>query len=442
MMSRTVGAMAFVVVAALLLIAPATSAFGQAVDQIADAVEQSGYFVSDDVEALSLDGLSRENPSFGYVALASDPAGGARGLAADILERTSRSTVIVVTATEIGVESFEFDDGRVDEALEYSDSTSGASYFDEFDQITTGLVSGAATPGGQADPAESTPVSGISGWVLLAGFVAVVGSIAFINARNDRRAESLATGRIVSAREEIRGQMAVIANEILEFADRVGVEEHPEAVEHFRSASQTYDEADEMLVAASTGSELEELSDALDVARWELAAAEAIVTGEDVPPRPSDDVPQACFFDPRHGAGVRQAELKTPAGTGSVWVCQTDYDKLASGEAPQPRQIDVDGTAVAAPQAPRDHGGGGFDWLDAFSIIVGGMGNDYRWRRPPGRTRAPAGGNFGIPFPGGFGGGRVSSGGGSRRRVRGGGSAMRSVGRAAARSSGGGTRKR
>ena len=428
---------------ALAAFAVAGPAQGQSVDEISDAVEESGYFISEDVESLTLDGLARENPSFGYVALASDPAGGARGLAADILGRTSRSTVIVVTATEIGVESLEFDDARVEQALDYSAATTGDSYFDEFDQITTGLVADVATPGSQEmDPPERTPVSGVSGWVLLGGFVVVVGSIAFINMRNDRRAEALATSRIVSAREEIRGQMSVIANEILEFADRVGVEDHPEAIEHFRSASQTYDEADEMLAAASTRSDLEELSDALDIARWELAAAEAIVTGEDVPPRPSEDVPQACFFDPRHGAGVRQAELKTPAGTGSVWVCQADYDELASGGTPQPRQIDVDGTAVAAPQAPRDHGGGGFDWLDAFSIIVGGMGNDYRWRRPPGRTRAPAGGNFGIPFPGGFGGGRSSSsGGGSRRRVGGGGSAMRSVGRAVSRS-GGGSRKR
>lgn len=441
MMSRAARTIAFAALA-LVLFAVASPAFGQSVDQIADAIEESGYFISDGVEPLTLDALAGENPSFGYVALASDPVGGARSLAVDILERTSKSTVIVVTATEIGVQSFEFDDARVERALDYSDATSGASYFDEFEQITTGLIADVSTPGTQQiDPSEHTPISGISGWVLLGGFVVVVGSIAFINMRNERRAESLATGRIVSAREEIRGQMAVIANEILEFADRVGAEDHPEAIEHFRSASQTYDQADEMLVDAATQVDLEELSDALDIARWELAAAEAIVTGEVVPPRPSEDVPQACFFDPRHGAGVRQAELKTPAGTGSVWVCRADYDKLASGETPQPRQIDVDGTAVAAPQAPRDHGGGGFDWLDAFSIIVGGMGNDYRWRRPPGRTRAPAGGNFGLPFPGGFGGGRSSSGGGSRRRVRGGGSALRSGGRSAARS-GGGSRKR
>ena len=425
--------------ALLVLSLPAVSAFAQTADQIADAVDRTGYFVADDVsEALSLDGLAAANPTFGYVALDATPPGGARSLAVDLLQRSSKSTVIVVTATEIGVESFDFDDARVQQALDYSLDTPGASYFDEFDQITAGLSIGAVPPGIPVDEGDSpspSPSFGISGWVLVLGFVVVVGGVALVNVRNDRRNEALATSRLLSAQEEIRGQMSVIANEILEFSDRIGVEEHPDAVEHFRSASETYDRADELLAAASTRDDLEDLSDELDVARWELAAAEAIVEGETIPPRPSEDVPQACFFDPRHGAGVQQAELKTPAGTGSVWVCRSDFEKLARGETPDAREIEVDGKRVPAPQAPRDHGGGGFDWLDAFSIIVGGMGNNYRWRRPPTRTRAPAGGNFGLPFPGGFGG---SSGGGSRGRVSGGGSAVRSAGR----SMGGGARRR
>ncbi len=329
---------------------------------------------------------------------------------------------------------------RVEQALEYSLDTPGASYFDEFDQITTGLAIGVTSSGESVvDSGAPSTSFGISGWVLLVGFVVVVGGIALVNVRNDRRNDELVATRVQSAREEINGQMAVIANEILEFSDRIGVEAHPDAVEHFRSASETYDRADELLAAAATRDDLEDLSDELDIARWELSAAEAIVEGGTVPPRPSEDVPQACFFDPRHGAGVQQAELKTPAGTGSVWVCRSDYEKLARGETPTAREIEVDGSMVPAPQAPRDHGGGGFDWLDAFSIIVGGMGNNYRWRRPPGRTRAPAGGNFGLPFPGGFGGGGPASGGGSRGRPSGGGgSAVRSVGR----SMGGGSRRR
>lgn len=426
--------------ALLVLSLPALSASAQTADQIADAVDRTGYFVADDVtESLTLDALSAEHPAFGYVALGTTPPGGARSLAIDILQRTSKSTVIVVTATEIGVESLDYDDARVEQALDYSLEAPGATYFDEFDQITDGLSNGPVPSGEEVVGGDSpVPSVGVSGWVLLVGFVVVVGGVALINVRNDRRNEALATSRLMSAREEIKGQMSVIANEILEFSDRVGVDEHPDAVEHFRSASETYDRADELLAAASTRDELESLSDELDIARWELAAAEAIVEGEAIPPRPSEDVPQACFFDPRHGAGVRQAELKTPAGTGSVWVCREDYEKLARGETPHAREIEVDGQRVRAPQAPRDHGGGGFDWLDAFSIIVGGMGNNYRWRRPPTRTRAPAGGNFGLPFPGGFGGGGPSTGGGSRGRVSGGGSAVRSAGGP----SGGGARRR
>ncbi len=95
----------------LVLSLPAVSALAQSADQIAESVDRTGSFVGEGVtEPLTLDGLSSENPTFGYVALDATPSGGARSLAVDLLQRTSKSTVIVVTATEIGVESLDFDE--------------------------------------------------------------------------------------------------------------------------------------------------------------------------------------------------------------------------------------------------------------------------------------------------------------------------------------------
>jgi hypothetical protein len=93
-----------------------------------------------------------------------------------------------------------------------------------------------------------------------------------------------------------------------------------------------------------------------------------------------------------------------------VWVCAADADKLRRGEAPAPRTIPMGPGQVPAPQAPRSHGGMGLDWLDVFSVIVGGMGNGvpYDWGGSRPRTqrspiRLPSrSGSFGrasIPRP-------------------------------------------
>jgi hypothetical protein len=108
-----------------------------------------------------------------------------------------------------------------------------------------------------------------------------------------------------------------------------------------------------------------------------------------VPAPPETEKPPACFFDPTHGAGTEEAELKTAAGSQKVWVCAADAEKLRRGEAPTPRTIPMGPGQVPAPQAPRSHGGMGLDWLDVFSVIVGGMGNGvpYDWGGSRPRTQ-------------------------------------------------------
>ena len=93
--------------------------------------------------------------------------------------------------------------------------------------------------------------------------------------------------------------------------------------------------------------------------------------------------PEHCFFDPTHGAGVEEAELKTPAGVRKVMVCRADAEKLRRGEAPVPRDLPMGPQRVPAPQAPRSAGGSGLDWLDVFSVIVGGMGERRRLQLAP-----------------------------------------------------------
>ena len=191
--------------------------------------------------------------------------------------------------------------------------------------------------------------------------------------------------------------MDVIADQIVKLADDPRTERSPEALGHYRAASDTFAEAESRLAAATTLAALEGLSDDLDRARWELEATTALMEGRDPPPVPVDDKPEHCFFDPTHGAGVEEAEIQTSTGTRKVMVCRQDAEMLRRGEAPVPREIPMGPQRVPAPQAPRSAGGSGLDWLDVFSVIVGGMGQGvgYNWPR---QSRRSSGG-FGIPFP-------------------------------------------
>jgi hypothetical protein len=99
--------------------------------------------------------------------------------------------------------------------------------------------------------------------------------------------------------------------------------------------------------------------------------------GRALPPPPDSE--QACFFDPTHGAGTDHATIETSAGRREVRVCSYCATKLRSGQTPQPRMIEVGGRRVPAAKAPRSHGGGGYDDLGDFSVVLDQVRRSYGW---------------------------------------------------------------
>ncbi len=373
--------------AVVLVLLPST-ALGQSVGDIADAVDRRGYFVEEGTVAVnSIEGLVLDYPALGFVALVGD-VDDADFLAEDVLDGVgSRDTVVVLTASQVGVASVTFDNASIDRALERAFGTTGDSYEVDFREFAEALT------GGSGSESQQSSGGGFSVWWLVTAGVVVIG---FVMWRNSRRDQDTVERRFQQAKQEVESQMAVIANQIIELSDRVDLAED-EAIEgHFRRGSETFREAEQRLAAAVREGELEELSDDLDRARWEFAAAAALLDGEEPPPEPAEDepAPKPCFFDPTHGAGVESAVLETPAGQRRVLVCRADADKLRRGERPQPREIQVGRRRVPAPQAPRSHGGGGINWLDVFSVVVGGMGEATRYKWNP-RGRRGTGGPFG-----------------------------------------------
>ncbi len=333
-----------------------------------------------ELEAL-VDRVDAPTRNLYFVLLESDPAGGNDLFAADLLALQIEGTVVVISPQEIGASSTDFDDDVLDGAINDA--------WDEFEALDDvgafeAFVGALPATTGSAEPAQSS--GGGGGFLIIV--VVVVGGIGFLLWRNSKRERAVAEGRLDEAKAELAGQLDVIANEILDLSDRVTVAEHDAALAYFRQANDTYSEVSEAAGTATSLAGLEELSDRLDQARWQLEAAEALIEGREVPPEP-EDRPAHCFFDPAHRAGVEEAEIRTPAGSKMVGVCRDCAAKLRKGETPTPRSINVGGRPVPAPRAPRSYGGGGLDWLGAFSILLGGRdrGVSYDF----GRTRRAGG---------------------------------------------------
>ena len=360
-----------------------------AIDEIADDLGFRHYYIDEGapVSVNEIEALVGAHPDVYFVALAGPVAGGADQLAADLLELIGTGTVVVLSPDEVGAVSSEYDDASLSSALDVMVAQEDA-YSVEFDQFAGALPGAGPSPAGE----------GGFPW-LAAIIIGVVGFIGFTLWRSGRRQKAVQASRLEEARTEIRQQMDVIADQIVKLADDPRTEKSPEALAHYRSASETFSQAEGRLAAAATLAALEDLSDDLDRARWDLEATTALMEGRNPPPAPVDEKPEHCFFDPTHGAGVEEAELKTSAGVRTVMVCRADAEKLRRGEAPVPRDLPMGPQRVPAPQAPRSTGGSGLDWLDVFSVIVGGMGRgvDYNWPRQSGRRSS---GGLGIPFPG------------------------------------------
>ena len=420
------------VVVILLAVLPVAAASAQSVEGIAEELELRGYHIGAgaDITIEEMERLVDRFPGFGFVALGATPSGGADLLADRLLnEAPSTRTVVVLTADEAGAASADHDDAALDRAFDVAFATTGDTYLRDFEQVAEALAGGGVFPPGPGTTGTTpgTPSSGSGGfpimWVIVLGAVAYFGFRMWRNSQDDERAVGR---RAAEAKREIESQMAAVANQILEVSDRPALADNREATAHFRQASEIFRSAEARLESATTASDLAALADDLDDARWELAAAEALLDGRPVPDRPEDEHPEPCFFDPTHGAGTEEAQLSTATGTRTVKVCRADAERLRQGERPEPRTVSVDGREVPTASAPRSYGGRGMDALDIFSILVGGMGDAASYRWGGGRRRSPTIGGL----PGGFGGSRTRGSAGAGRAARTVGRAARSVGRA------------
>ncbi|MDH3755484.1 MAG: hypothetical protein OEU32_16590, partial [Acidimicrobiia bacterium] len=373
-------------------LAPMPASAQDVADVVAD-VDLRRYYVEpgaegdiNRLEEITASSAAEGRPT-GIVILLEEAEQGDDALATMVVEQvTSVDTVVVLWGDRpgergLGVRSVEYSDAEIAAAADAAveESGRGGTLEDVAEVFIEALPAAASATGGDtpaASPATATSDDGGGGgfsiWWILIPAVLVIGAIFLF--RQSRRNTSRDEGDVDVARAEIRDQLTVVANEILENEDRVTLSGNEEAIQYYRDASQTYKAVGDVLDSTTNLLELAELNDRIDRARWQMDAAEALVEGRAVPPEPAPDKPAACFFDPTHKPGTVEAVVRTPAGDKQVSVCPSCAEKLERGERPEPRMIDVGGRRVPAAKAPRSHGGGGMGGLDMFDVVLGGLG--------------------------------------------------------------------
>lgn len=374
-------------IAAFLVVSFPAVAAAQTVSEVVGGLDD-GVFVSDGLSATDADFgpvVNRaRNAGFGLyvVLLDDDPSSGATAFAESVLNQVGEGTVLVLSATGEGMVSTELDQAAIEAALDAGFAAGGGDlgYVDAVVSSITGTSS--------ANSGSSS--GGGSGVIIL--LVIVGGLVALVwwaISRSKRDSERRKGDLMEEARSEIKSQLDAMANTILEISDLVSASDSGEDNDYLEQAGTAYASALESYEEASDLRALEEISDRLDAARWELDAAAAIADGRPVPDKPKEKERPVCFFDPTHRDATETVEIDTATGKRTVRVCRADAERLRRGAQPQPRMINVGGRRVPAPMAPRSHGGGGMDWLGTFSMMAGSAGQATAYDWGGARRRAP-----------------------------------------------------
>jgi len=350
-------------------------------DEVAATVADRGFFVEQGAAAspsIVSDAVAKARFDGGdlHVAvLAEEPPGGATTFADAVLNRLGAGTVLVVAPDSVGWAS----QGDIYTRAELDRALDAALEGGTDDEVVTRFVDALRAAGGAG---ASSPSSGSGSGVLVlllivGGLVLVVGLVVWNGSRRSRHA---AAAVLADGRQKVQERLAAVANDIVDLDGEIALSDDEAAREHYERASATYTEVNEALPAASTPQALLELSAKLDEAIWELDAADAILDGEPVPPKPEPPKPH-----------LTASSSEAPTATGAA--------------------------PAGYRRSTRRSGYGTWDLLDMLAA-AGMMTAGRRGMRLPGGL-----GGSGMGLPGTFGGGGPAGrmrGGGSRR-MRGGG---------------------
>jgi hypothetical protein len=268
-----------------------------------------------------------------------------------------------------------------------------------------GRVGEARSGGGSGSGGGSSNGGGGFPWFLLLLIGLPVGALALSSFRRRKREQEHERAQLEDVKQVAREDLVALGDDIRALDLDVQMPDvDPEGKQHYNQAVERYTEAEQALDRVQRAEDIEPVTSALEEGRWAMTAAKEELAGREAPERRPP-----CFFDPRHGPSVGDAEWAPPGGQPRpVPVCAADLQRIQDGLDPESRQVPMDGQMVPywaagpayMPWAGGFFGGGLLPGLFLGSMLGGGFGFGGGMMGDP-----TGGGDFGGGDLGDFGGG-------------------------------------
>lgn len=330
-MRRVVRPLAMLVAALMILsvfmssvLVPSASA--QDFDEIVRELEQNGYYIEPGAEGSDsrFRDLVEQGDATGstwyFVSLDGSVSG---NYADDLFETLSpQGNVLLYFLDSDGFANVQF---ATDESVSAATQRGALEPFDDdwaepedfmedvvedFTSLTStstsagsGSGSSGSTAGSSGSSSDTSSGGGFPwGWVLIP--LLLIGGVWFMSRRGKKKSDGEDLETAQKIRAELQTELDELANDVLVLSGPVDLAENGQVTTYYREATDTYlDISDELPDVAELENanlqELSELGTRVAHARWQMDAAEALISGEPVPEKPKVPPPPRPAPAPR-----------------------------------------------------------------------------------------------------------------------------------------------
>lgn len=330
---------------------------------VAPILEAQGFFVEDgsdaDPDAIedAVAAARFEGGRLSIAVLAVEPSGGATIYAENTLDAMGGTGTVLVVAPETvgwGSEGDIYTREQLDEATDVSlNGSSDTEVVELFVATLIGQPVGSAEPGGGG----GLPL----GWIFLLIVIAGGALVLWLSSRSSKKDAERA---IESARVEVKKRLDAVANDIIDLEDEVTASTDPAVGVLYESATVAYARALGTYQGAASPEELIDTAEELDMAIWRLDSVEALLDGEDPPPKPVKPQPAAppraaaqSLTPPRVPATVyRRPDHRRSSGTTAMMTGLLMGSMVSARRSP--RRSSSSGSRSRSTSSTRMRGGG------------------------------------------------------------------------------------